>query len=73
VGTTWLADGAAAALSPHGAHADGQPEAASRRRSSNDVIRPRIALAAIVGGLASQTLPGPDRLETLRLIALAVT
>ena len=42
-------------------------------RSPNETISPAIALAATVGGLASQTLPGPERPEKLRLIALIVT
>ena len=32
-----------------------------------------MALAATVGGLASQTLPGPERPGKLRLMALTVT
>ena len=32
-----------------------------------------MALAATVGGLASQTCPGPERPGKLRLIALTVT
>lgn len=34
---------------------------------------PPMALAATVGGLASQTLPGPERPGKLRLMALTVT
>src|SRR6185503_6784771 len=39
----------------------------------NDASSPAIALAATVGGLASQTCPGPERPGKLRLIALTVT
>jgi hypothetical protein len=41
--------------------------------SANDAMRPSNALAATVGGLASHTLPGPDRPGKFRLIALMVT
>src|SRR5881394_1170082 len=41
--------------------------------SANDISRPPIALAATVGGLASHTLPGPERPGKLRLMALTVT
>jgi hypothetical protein len=43
------------------------------RSSSNEVRRPAMALAATVGGLASQTCPGPERPGKLRLMALTVT
>jgi len=41
--------------------------------SANDASSPASALAMTVGGLASQTLPGPDRPGKFRLMALIVT
>jgi hypothetical protein len=41
--------------------------------SANDTSSPASALAITVGGLASQTWPGPERPAKLRLIALTVT
>ena len=46
----------------------GAPAALRMKRGA-----PAIALAATVGGLASQTWPGPERPGKLRLIALTVT
>ena len=45
----------------------------SRFSSSKDMSRPAKALAATVSGLASHTLPGPERPGKLRLMALTVT
>jgi hypothetical protein len=43
------------------------------RDSSNEIGSPAIALAASVGGLASQTSLGPERPGKFRLKALTVT
>ena len=43
------------------------------RKASNDNNSPASALAITVGGLASQTCPGPERPGKLRLMALTVT
>jgi hypothetical protein len=43
------------------------------RNASNEINSPASALAITVGGLASQTCPGPERPGKLRLMALTVT
>ena len=44
-----------------------------RCKSSNEINSPASALAITVGGLASQTWPGPERPGKFRLMALTVT
>src|SRR4051794_2732193 len=50
-----------------------QPFAIRAFSSSKEISSPAIALAATVGGLASQSWPGPPRPGKLRLMALTVT